>query len=58
MRRPATVAVYLLAATAYSQVISNLPQCWQNCIHNSGYFNCADLDIPCEPFSGHRADLR
>lgn len=48
MRPPATLAVLLLAATVYSQVISNLPQCWQSCIHNSGDFNCNDLDIPCK----------
>ncbi|KAI9871044.1 MAG: hypothetical protein M1830_003505 [Pleopsidium flavum] len=47
MRRPTIATIFLFAASACSQIISDLPQCWQNCIHNSGDFNCADLDIPC-----------
>ncbi|MCJ1364626.1 hypothetical protein MMC16_003739 [Acarospora aff. strigata] len=47
MRRFAAVLAFLFAATAYSQIIADLPKCWKDCIHNSGYYNCDDLDIPC-----------
>ncbi len=30
-----------------SQTLTNLPQCWQNCISDSGHFNCAALDVSC-----------
>ncbi|MCJ1226583.1 hypothetical protein MMC12_003236 [Toensbergia leucococca] len=44
--RASLALLLLLAPAVLSQLVSDLPQCWQNCV-NDRNFSCADTDLSC-----------
>lgn len=49
MRYHTSIALYLgsFASLLSAQGLSSIPPCYQDCIENSGSFNCNGIDLPC-----------